>query len=307
MTLSNTTGFDLPETASAATRVQSKTLLRAANDDVGSGPEKLEVAEANAGIDLDMESDTGVVDIPTEASENNEAPIAADNVPLPPIRKPVVARSRTEICDTLARAAHTNDLPVPFFIRLLFQESGFRPDVVSSAGAQGIAQFMPETAADEGLVNPFDPLQAIPASARLLRKLFEQFGNLGLAAAAYNAGPKRIDDWLHKKSDLPEETQGYVKIITGKPADNWRLAEAKFTAHTLPQRAPCKDKVTPLPPPAPHPHLLVAESKTKEKASADAEDTKTKKPAAKKAAAHHKTTEQLAAREHGKKRRTARD
>ena len=78
---------------------------------------------------------------------------------------------------------------------------------------------MPETAADVGLDNPFDPLQAIPASARLLRNLFQQFGNLGLAAAAYNAGPKRIQDWLAKKGKLPQETQGYVKIITGRPAE----------------------------------------------------------------------------------------
>ena len=83
-------------------------------------------------------------------------------------------------------------MPIPFFIRLLFQESGFKPDVVSRAGAQGIAQFMPETAATVGLDNPFDPMQAIAASARLLRNLVRQFGNLGLAAAAYNAGPRRI-------------------------------------------------------------------------------------------------------------------
>ena len=92
------------------------------------------------------------------------------------------------------RVAESNELPVPFFIRLLFQESGFKPDVVSGAGAQGIAQFMPETAATVGLDNPFDPMQAIAASARLLRNLVRQFGNLGLAAAAYNAGPRRISE-----------------------------------------------------------------------------------------------------------------
>ena len=117
--------------------------------------------------------------------------------------KPVVWRSSQEICDTLITAAQSNDLPIPF-IRLLFQESGFKPDVVSSAGAQGIAQFMPETAATVGLDNPFDPLQAIAASARLLRDLVKQFGNLGLAAAAYNAGPRRIQDCLAKKGKLPD-------------------------------------------------------------------------------------------------------
>ena len=113
-------------------------------------------------------------------------------IPLPPIAKPVIVRSTEEICDTLTKSAQINDLPAPFFIRLLFQESGFKPGVVSSAGAQGIAQFMPDTAEGMGLDNPFDPREAIPASARLLNSLLRQFGNLGLAAAAYNAGPKRI-------------------------------------------------------------------------------------------------------------------
>jgi soluble lytic murein transglycosylase-like protein len=162
--------------------------------------------------------------------------------PLPKVPKPVVHRSAQEICDTLAEAAHSNDLPAPFFIRLIFQESRFKPEIVSSAGAEGIAQFMPETSADMGVANPFDPLQAIPASARLLRNLFQQFGNLGLAAAAYNAGPKRIQDWLAKKGPLPQETQGYVKTITGRPAENWVVAEAGSPELRLPRHAPCQEK-----------------------------------------------------------------
>ncbi len=161
--------------------------------------------------------------------------------PLPPVPKPVVDRSRAEICDTLTQAAQTNDVPVPFFIRLLFQESGFKPGVVSPAGAQGIAQFMPQTSSDMGLDNPFDPLPAIRASARLLRGLVQQFGNLGLAAAAYNAGPKRIQDWLAKKGKLPQETQGYVRSITGRAAERWTVAEAGSPAVKIPRRAPCQD------------------------------------------------------------------
>jgi hypothetical protein len=162
--------------------------------------------------------------------------------PLPPAPKPVVHRSPQEVCDTLAEAARSNNLPAPFFIRLLFQESRFKPEVVSHAGAEGIAQFMPETSADMGVQNPFDPLQAIPASARLLRNLFQQFGNLGLAAAAYNAGPKRIQDWLAKKGPLPQETQGYVKTITGRSAETWKAAEAGSPEMRLPRQAPCQEK-----------------------------------------------------------------
>ena len=161
--------------------------------------------------------------------------------PLRPLLKPTVYRSREEICNTLAEAARSNNLPAPFFIRLLYQESSFRHDAVSSAGALGMAQFMPETAADRGLDNPFDPLQAIPASARLLRDLYQKFGNLGLAAAAYNAGPKRITDWLANKGKLPQETQDYVKAITGQPVETWIFAKAGSPALKLPRPAPCQE------------------------------------------------------------------
>src|SRR5262245_25017825 len=155
--------------------------------------------------------------------------------------KPVVQRSRREICDTLVESAQSNNLPIPFFIHLLLQESDFKPDVVSRAGAQGIAQFMPETAATVGLENPFDPLQAIAASARLLSNLVSQFGNLGLAAAAYNAGPRRIQDWLARKGRLPQETQHYVKTITGHPAETWKADKAASPMQGLPKHAPCRE------------------------------------------------------------------
>src|SRR4051812_12168626 len=71
----------------------------------------------------------------------------------------------------------------------LYAESAFNPFAVSGAGAQGIAQFMPETARGLGLENPFDPEQAIDAQAHLMRDLLRQFGSVALALAAYNAGP----------------------------------------------------------------------------------------------------------------------
>jgi len=189
----------------------------------------------------------------------------------PPAPKPVVHRSVREVCDTLAEAAQRNDLPVPFFIRLLFQESRFKPGAVSRTGAQGIAQFMPKTADAVGLDNPFDPLEAIPASARLLRNLFEQFGNLGLAAAAYNAGPKRIHEWLARKSSLPKETQGYVKTITGRPPESWKTASAGAPAVKLPEHAPCQQEAgllaydgpdrIPVPEPAPRREVKIAHAK----------------------------------------------
>ena len=161
--------------------------------------------------------------------------------PLPPVRKPVVERSREEICDTLTQAAQKNDVPAAFFIHLLFQESRFQPGIVSDAGAEGIAQFMPETSAQVGLDNPYDPLQAIPAAARHLRNLAREFGNLGLAAAAYNAGARRIQDWLARKGPLPQETQGYVKTITGRAPEAFTAAANGSPALKLPRHAPCQE------------------------------------------------------------------
>lgn len=178
------------------------------------------------------------------ASLQNET-VSPQTAPLPkpkPEIKPVIYRSEEEVCETVTKAAQNNGLPVSFLIHLLFQESRFSPGVVSNAGAQGIAQFMPNTASEWGVDNPFDPLQAIPASARLLRNLFERFGNLGLAAAAYNAGPKRIQDWLAKKGSLPQETQGYVKTITGRPATSWTGSEKGAPALKLPRHAPCQEE-----------------------------------------------------------------
>ncbi|GLR88900.1 lytic transglycosylase domain-containing protein [Bradyrhizobium iriomotense] len=144
-------------------------------------------------------------------------------------------------CHALREAAENSEIPVPFFARLIWQESRFRSNEVSHAGARGVAQFMPETAAEVGLDDPLDPFKALPASAKLLRKLRDDFGNLGLAAAAYNAGSGRIQKWLAKQSALPRETRDYVHIITGTKAEDW-IEDADMLAIRidLPSEAPCE-------------------------------------------------------------------
>jgi len=100
---------------------------------------------------------------------------------------------------------------------------------------------MPETAAEIGLDNPFDPYKALPASAKLLQKLRRDFGNLGLAAAAYNAGSGRIQKWLSRQSSLPKETRDYVRIITGSAATEWTDESKTVSLHLqLPAEAPCE-------------------------------------------------------------------
>ncbi|GAA4122456.1 hypothetical protein GGR00_003873 [Aminobacter aganoensis] len=125
------------------------------------------------------------------------------------------------VCDLIDTHAKRHGLPSEFFARLIWKESRFDPNAVSPAGAEGIAQFMPGTARMRGLANPFDMDQAIPASARYLGELKSGFGNLGLAAAAYNAGENRVTRWLASGGFLPLETEDYVLDIMGEPADNF--------------------------------------------------------------------------------------
>ena len=119
-------------------------------------------------------------------------------------------------------------LPAMFFVRLIWKESRFNPGAVSPKGAQGIAQFMPGTAADRGLDDPFEPKSAIVHSASLLADLKTEFGNVGLAAAAYNAGAERVRAWLDGRSSLPAETIGYVSFVTGRDAEEWKLPETEL-------------------------------------------------------------------------------
>jgi hypothetical protein len=128
------------------------------------------------------------------------------------------------VCRLIEPAARMQGLPVAFLTRLIWRESSFRSNSVSRAGAQGIAQFMPRTADERGLANPFDPEEAIPKAAELLADLKGRFGNLGLAAAAYNAGPTRVANWLAGKGNLPAETQDYVLAVTQRPVADWSAA-----------------------------------------------------------------------------------
>jgi len=137
---------------------------------------------------------------------------------------PVKTSSPTasEICRVVSQAASDNGLPLDFFTRLIWQESHFNPDAISPKGAQGIAQFMPGTASWRGLVNPFEPMQALREAGSYLRELRTTFrGSLGLAAAAYNAGPGRVEAWLAGRGGLPGETRAYVRAVTGHAAETW--------------------------------------------------------------------------------------
>jgi hypothetical protein len=131
-------------------------------------------------------------------------------------------------CRVVEVAARANRLPVSVLTRLLWYESQFQVGAVSRAGAQGIAQFMPGTANAKGLWNPFDPEIAIPMAASFLAELEQRFGNIGLAIAAYNAGPSRVLNWLNKTGSLPHETLQLVLAVTGRGPEEWETIQANM-------------------------------------------------------------------------------
>ncbi|MGC2085264.1 MAG: lytic transglycosylase domain-containing protein, partial [Bradyrhizobium sp.] len=101
--------------------------------------------------------------------------------------------------------------------------------------------FMPGTADERRLLDPFDPVQALPKSAEFLAELRNQFGNLGLAAAAYNAGPRRVQDWLAGKGQMPWETRNYVSVITGATVDDWAAADKGGKPPPNPPPTSCRE------------------------------------------------------------------
>ncbi len=159
-------------------------------------------------------------------------PALADSAP------PATDNALATLCGVVESSAKQEGLPVNFFTRLIWRESAFQPGAVSPAGARGVAQFMPGTASERGLDDPFDPATAIPASAKLIAELSRRFGNLGLAAAAYNAGPNAVAGWIAGGGFLPIETQDYVLAITDHNVDEWRAPAPPSLAAPDPDK-PC--------------------------------------------------------------------
>ncbi len=129
-----------------------------------------------------------------------------------------------DVCRTLDAVAAENALDPHFFARLIWKESLFDAGAVSPVGAQGIAQFMPGTAALRGLKDAWNPAEALAVSARYLAELAAHHGNIGLAAVAYNGGEARAERFVAASGSLPFETRAYVEAITGISPEVWRDA-----------------------------------------------------------------------------------
>jgi hypothetical protein len=120
--------------------------------------------------------------------------------------------TRAELEQIAREAAAQYNLPADVFLRLINQESGYKVDAISPKGAYGPAQLMPDTAAELG-VNREDPRENIFGGAKYLSQLLNQFGEMPLALAAYNAGMGNVE----KYGGVPpfKETQNYLKAILG--------------------------------------------------------------------------------------------
>lgn len=134
-----------------------------------------------------------------------------------------MAKPKSYYVNLARQAALANGLDADIFQRQIQQESGFQPRIGSSAGAQGIAQIMPDTARGWG-VNPNDPAAALNAAAKHMAGYVKSYGSYKNALVAYNAGPSRVGRPLYP------ETANYIKTILGN--SNPRGLGARTTAHS---------------------------------------------------------------------------
>jgi soluble lytic murein transglycosylase-like protein len=127
------------------------------------------------------------------------------------------AGGTTDFESEINAAATSNGIDPALLKGLVQQESGFDPNARSGAGAVGLTQLMPGTAAALGVTDPTDPVQSLQAGARYLREQLDRFGgDERLALAAYNAGPGAVS----KYGGVPPyaETQGYVNKVLANAA-----------------------------------------------------------------------------------------
>lgn len=140
-------------------------------------------------------------------------------------------------------AANRYGVPADLAVRLARQESGirqFRSDgslILSSAGAIGVMQLMPATAAELG-VDPRDQYQNIDGGVRYLKQMFNMFGDWKVAVAAYNAGPGRMRKVLAGQQALPSETANYVQAIMGEPFTSTSSPPPTFSRGQVPSISP---------------------------------------------------------------------
>lgn len=152
-----------------------------------------------------------------------------------------VARRRLLFWRIVAHHECRYRLPPGLLDAVILQESRYTPEAVSRAGAQGLAQLMPGTAAALGVVNPFDPVHNIDGGARYLGAMLGRFGSVSLGLAAYNAGPGRVS--AARGMPANRETPDYVRRVLAYWHAGTRgpLESARATAVALGFSDPSRD------------------------------------------------------------------
>ena len=151
----------------------------------------------------------------------------ATTTPTPEPRPAGGTDVRQSVCLMIEASARAHNLPLEFFARVIWQESRLpaRRGRPAHAQRRPRARDRPVHAAHRGRARPARSVRsgagAAGSSAEFLLELADQFGNLGLAAAAYNAGPQRVRDPMAGARTLPAETRNYVYAITGISVDEW--------------------------------------------------------------------------------------
>jgi soluble lytic murein transglycosylase-like protein len=139
--------------------------------------------------------------------------------------------SRGQIERVIGASARALGVDPALVEAIIASESGFDANATSRAGARGLMQLMPQTAASLGVADPYDAGQNVRAGTRYLRSLLDRFGNVELAVAAYNAGPAAVERY----GGVPPyaETQSYVRIVMARYHELRSLRNRVLNSATL--------------------------------------------------------------------------
>ena len=188
-------------------------------------------------IDLNQVQVASVIKVP-----NSPVDPASKTAAIPPDRASAATLSQADLAEMLAKAGQKHDLDVDLLASVIDAESAGNPRAVSSAGAQGLMQLMPATAASLGVKNSFQPQQNINGGSAYLDQLLTLYGNnLALALAAYNAGPEAVARY-HGIPPYPE-TRAYVARVIHE--FNRRVLARETAERRVRQRLSSSQKKTP--------------------------------------------------------------